>query len=351
MTFTLYVDESRWRAGQQRVLDASPGLVPVIKGTGYGFGNERLAAEAQRLGVDIVAVGTTNEVEAVRSAYSGDVLVLTPTYDAAGLVPPSGTVQTVAHIERLHSLCERAEGDRIVLECLTSMHRHGLAEDDLASVAPLLGGVRLEGFAFHLPIDRHGGYQPADEVSWWLRRLQDDGLPTDVAWVSHLGADDLAGLRKTFPATTFRPRVGTALWLGDRGAFVARGTVLDVHRLEAGTHYGYRRRRVHRDSWLVVVSGGTSHGVALEAPRTVRGPVGRAKELAVGSLAASNRHLSPFSWAGRRRWFAEPPHMHVSLLLLPSGVNPPQIGDELDCDVRMTTLHPDRITPLSAAPN
>ena len=38
--------------------------------------------------------------------------------------------------------------------------------------------------------------------------------------------------------------------------------------------------------------------------------------------------------------------MHVSLLLLPASVDPPAIGTELDCDVRMTTLHPDAVAPL-----
>jgi hypothetical protein len=213
------------------------------------------------------------------------------------------------------------------------------------SLKPLLGGVVLEGFAFHLPMDRHGGYDPVTEVAGWLGRLGDEGLPTDVAWVSHLTASELAALQSQFPSTRFRPRVGTQLWLGDREAYVARGTVLDVHRLPAGTRYGYRQRKVARDSWLLVVSGGTSHGVALAAPRTVRGPVGRAKELAFGTLAAANRTLSPFWWGGRQRWFAEPPHMHVSLLLLPASVAPPQIGDELACEVRMTTLHADRVTP------
>jgi Alanine racemase, N-terminal domain len=341
MTFTLYVDLARWRAHQRSVLDASPGLVPVIKGAGYGFGNTRLATEAALLGVDTVAVGTVDEVEAVRSAFRGDVLVLTPSYDIPGMLPPPGVLQTVAHLDRLRAL---HGGERIVLECLTSMHRHGLSGDDIAAVSPLLDGVQLEGFAFHLPIDRPSDSDPVAEVGDWLRRLGVAGLPTDVAWVSHLTPIDLAQLRTAFPSTTFRPRVGTAIWLGDRGAFTARGTVLDVHRLAAGTRYGYRQRRTLRDSWLVVVSGGTSHGVALEAPRTVRGPVDRAKELAAGSLAAANRSLSPFRWAGRARWFAEPPHMHVSLLLLPASVRPPVIGDELDCEVRMTTLHPDRIS-------
>jgi len=37
----------------------------------------------------------------VRSAFTGDVLVLTPSYDIAELLPQPGTVQTVAHLERL----------------------------------------------------------------------------------------------------------------------------------------------------------------------------------------------------------------------------------------------------------
>jgi len=341
MTFTLYVDLARWRAHQRSVLDASPGLVPVVKGNGYGFGNARLATEAALLGVDVVAVGTVDEVDVARSAFTGDVLVLTPSYDLPSMQPPPGTVQTVAHLDRLRSL---RGGERIVLEFLTSMHRHGLSAEDVADVPALLDGVQLEGFAFHLPIDRHGGGDPAAEVGDWLHRLGVAGLSADVVWVSHLTATDLAALRAAFPSVTFRPRVGTSLWLGERGAFEARGTVLDVHRLAAGTRYGYRQRRAIRDSWLVVVSGGTSHGVALEAPRTVRGPVDRGRELAFGSLAAANLSLSPFRWAGRARWFAEPPHMHVSLVLLPASVRPPAIGDELTCEVRMTTLHPDRIT-------
>jgi hypothetical protein len=341
MSFTLNVDVARWRAHQHSVLDASPGLVPVIKGNGYGFGNTRLAAEAALLGVDVVAVGTVDEVAAVRSAFTGDVLVLTPSYDIATMLPPPGTVQTVAHLDRLGSL---RGGERVVLEFLTSMHRHGFAADEIAQIPALLDGVQLHGFAFHLPMDRRGDYDPVAEVGDWLGRLGVAGMSTDVVWVSHLTAADLTALRTAFPSMTFRPRVGTALWLGDRGAYQARGTVLDVHRLTAGTRYGYRQRRAVRGGWLVVVSGGTAHGVALEAPRTVRGPLGRAKELAVGSLAAANLSLSPFRWAGRARWFAEPPHMQVSMLLLPESVRPPAIGEELACEVRMTTLHPDRIT-------
>jgi hypothetical protein len=344
VTFSLYVDENRWRAHLRSVMEATPGLVPVIKGNGYGLGLVRLAQEATRLGVDTVAVGTTDELPVVREHFDGDVLVLTPAYPRPDEDPTGRVVQTVAHLDTLRA----ATGSRVVVEAMTSMRRHGLPSDQVGQVAGLLSGVRLEGLAFHLPMDRHGGYDPAGEVADGLRRFAAAGVPTDTAWVSHLTPTDLARLRADFPATAFRPRIGTALWLGDRGALSARGTVLDVHPLRRGEHYGYRRRRALRDGHLVVVSGGTAHGVALEAPRTVRGPVGRAKELAVGSLAAANLALSPFTWAGRQRWFAEPPQMHVSLLLLPASVEPPAIGEELDCAVRLTTIHPDRIAPLPA---
>ncbi len=342
MTFTLYVDEPRWRGHLRDVVSSTPGIVPVVKGNGYGVGNGRLAAEAALLGVDTVAVGTADELPEVAAAFPGDVLVLTPSYPAATADDTGRVLQTVAHLETLRA----GGGARVVVEAITSMHRHGLGADDVDGLATGLGGVRLEGIAFHLPMDRHGGYRPADEVSSWLRRLTAAGVPTGVAWVSHLTARELDGLRADFPGTTFRPRIGTSLWLGDRGALQARGTVLDVHPLSRGTHYGYRRRRATRDCHLVVVSGGTAHGVALEAPRTVRGPVGRSKALAVGTLAAANLALSPFRWEGKQRWFAEPPHMHVSLLLLPASVTPPAIGAELDCDARLTTLHPDRVAPL-----
>ena len=341
MSFTLYVDEDRWRAHLRSVVDATPDIVPVIKGNGYGLGNARLAQEATRLGVPAVAVGTADELPTVREHFAGDVLVMTPSFPRPESDPTGRVVRTVAHLETLRA----GDGARVVIEGMTTMRRHGLNAAEAEEVAGLLSGVRLEGLAFHLAMDRHGGYDPADEVAVWLDRFAAAGVPTGTAWVSHLTAAELAGLRTRFPGTTFRPRIGTALWLGDRGALVARGRVLDVHPLARGEHYGYRRRRALRDSHLVVVGGGTAHGVALEAPRTVRGPVGRGKALAVGTLAAANLSLSPFTWAGRQRWFAEPPHMHVSLLLLPASVDPPRIGDELTCDVRLTTIHPDHVAP------
>ena len=78
MPLTLYVDGERWRGHLQQVRDAHPGIVPVLKGNGYGFGLERLAQRSSWLGVDTVAVGTYDEVTPVVPHFAGSVMVLTP---------------------------------------------------------------------------------------------------------------------------------------------------------------------------------------------------------------------------------------------------------------------------------
>ena len=78
MTFELDIDAERWRRGLQAVVENTPGIVPVIKGNGYGLGRDLLASEAKDLGVDVIAVGTYAEVPAALAAFGGDVMVLTP---------------------------------------------------------------------------------------------------------------------------------------------------------------------------------------------------------------------------------------------------------------------------------
>ena len=78
MSLTLTVDGDRWRDHLRKTAAAQPGLVPVAKGNGYGFGLGRLARKAQWLGVDTLAVGTYEELPEVASRFDGDLLVLTP---------------------------------------------------------------------------------------------------------------------------------------------------------------------------------------------------------------------------------------------------------------------------------
>src|SRR3954454_21735530 len=78
MSVVLTVDGERWRAHLRGVADATPGLVPVAKGNGYGLGLHRLARKDDWLGVDTLAVATYEELPHVASRYAGDLLVLTP---------------------------------------------------------------------------------------------------------------------------------------------------------------------------------------------------------------------------------------------------------------------------------
>ncbi len=351
MSFILHVNARRWRSHLSEHAAALGDVVPVAKGNGYGVGNRRLAIEAARLGADTIAVGLPTEVTEVAGPFPGFILVMTP-WDGRGddveQVSGARAIRTVAHLDVLTRLAEDARTGAhrpaVVVELMTSVRRHGLSPAELAGLdRALLEAVDLRGWALHLPLDRPAGGDPVAEVRAWLARLSRAGLPVPAVWVSHLRVEELAGLRTGHPGLRLRTRVGTGLWLGEPDALRATGTVLDTHRLAAGDRFGYRQQRAHRAGQLVVVSGGTAHGVGLEAPKAVRGPLARARELARGTLSSAGLSLSPFSWAGRSLWFAEPPHMQLSLLWLPARVSPPARGTELDCRVRHTTIHPDAV--------
>jgi hypothetical protein len=201
-------------------------------------------------------------------------------------------------------------------------------------------GAKVEGVALHLPL-AHGAHLTE------VRRLVNDvvaaELPLDTIWVSHLSAGELGELRSAYPDLTFRPRVGTDLWLGDRGALHVTATVLDVHEVERGDSYGYRHRTAPKAGHILVVSGGTAHGIGLEAPTGEASIRARAATLARGGLDAAGFVRSPFSIDGKQRLFAEPPHMQASMLFLPHGARVPAVGDQVDVRVRYTATAFDRI--------
>lgn len=341
MSFRLHVDGARWRAHLRHHAAAHPGIVPVVKGNGYGLGRDVLAREAAGLGVDMIAVGTYAEVPGALQGFAGDVLVLTPWrpfLDDVVLDPR--VVHTVGRVEDVAALAATAPaGTRVVVEGETSMSRHGLDRHEIAAAVAALGELQVEGFALHLPLGR--GHLA--EAESWVAALETSRLDTSTVFVSHLDPAEHAELASRRPQLTIRPRVGTSLWLGDPGALSVRAHVLDVHQVERGERVGYRQRPVPRGGYLLVVAGGTSHGIGLEAPKAVAGVVQRGKSVARGGLEAAGLALSPFVVAGRQRWFAEPPHMHVSLVLLPESVTPPAVGDEVTASVRFTTASFDAV--------
>ncbi|NGN67486.1 alanine racemase [Streptomyces sp. A7024] len=340
MALTLYIDTARWRGHQQQVLQQFPGIVPVCKGNGYGFGHERLAAEASGFGADVLAVGTVYEAAQTKDYFGGDLMVLTPYQLTEEPVPlPTRVIRTVASVDGV----SRLVGARVVIEVMSSIRRHGVKEEDLPKLHGVLDDVKLEGFAVHLPLDRTDGTDAVEEVITWMDRLRAARLPLHTMYVSHVSAEELARLRQQFPQTNFRTRIGTRLWLGDHEATEYRGTVLDVTPVAKGERFGYRQQKSSGDGHLVVVAGGTSHGVGLESPKALHGVMPRAKGVARAGLATVNRNLSPFLWQGKQRWFAEPPHMQVSILFLPADTAPPVVGDELPAQLRHTTTMPDRV--------
>jgi alanine racemase len=340
MPLTLHIDGPRWRSHLKSYADAHPGLVPVAKGNGYGFGMAALSRRSGWLGVDTMAVGTYEEAPGALSRFDGDVLVLSPWRPFLDDVPDNPRlIHTVGRVDDLAALAERSAGARVVVEGLTSMNRHGLTRHELAAAATHLTGLRLNGFALHLPMA--GGR--LDEAEEWAAVLETSRLDTTTLYVSHLTDQELAALRERRPNLVVRPRIGTALWLGDRGALQVTGTVLDRHQVSRGERIGYRQRPMPREGWLVVVAGGTAHGIGMEAPTAATTMRQRAISVARGSLEAAGFAYSPFSVAGKQRWFAEPPHMQASLLFLPAGVEPPEIGAEVPVDVRFTTTMVDRV--------
>jgi alanine racemase len=344
--FELDVDAARWRRGLTTLAQTTPGLVPVIKGNGYGLGRDLLANEATTLGLDTIAVGTYAEVPAALAAFAGDVMVLTPWRPFfTDVVTDDRVIHTLGRVDDVAALAGMAPGARIILEGETSMARHGFDRHELAAAVAVLGDLQVEGFAIHLPMGANGGrggnYTEAES---WAAALEASQVDATTLYVSHLTAGEVGALSARRPHLDIRPRIGTALWLGDLGALSVRATVLDSHLVARGEHVGYRQRAMPRDGRLLVIAGGTSHGIGLEAPKAAAGVLQRGKTLAKGSLEAAGFSLSPFTIDGKQRWFAEPPHMQASMVFLPTSATAPAVGERVDVAVRFTTATFDAVT-------
>jgi hypothetical protein len=341
VALTLHVDAARWRAHLAAILAASPGLIPVVKGNGYGFGLDLLVAECARLhgsaGVGMMAVGTYAEAPGALAGFPGDILVMEPyrpvIHGELALLGEGALVHTITHGPDLDDLAGRVGRPRVVVEGLSSMNRHGIPVDWMQPALDALAPAELIALSLHLPLG--SGHVP--EVRRWVDRF---AVPQ---WqLSHVTPAEQRELHSAYPDRTFRVRVGTQLWLGDPQSLVVKGHVLDVRHVSTGDRAGYRGKRL-RAGWLLVVAGGTSHGVALEAPSGADTMRHRAIALAEGALEATGRIRAPYTVDGHATWFVEPPHMHVSLVVLPEGSTPPEVGDEVRVRVRNTTLHADAV--------
>lgn len=374
MSFTLNINGDKWGTHLRSVVNAvttasGSSLVPVVKGNGYGIGQELLGATAMELGADTIAVGTVFEIESVISVTQGDIVVLQP-FDSRDVGAAakwseiskkfySGRIiRTIASLEALNELITGSSGVRVIIEARSSMVRFGLTEPELIGAlgnagiraALATGQFFIEGISVHLPIERSSRDSHAVEVMRWAGLWEAETAvweghspPAPVIWISHCSDTELLTIRQSVSELIVRMRVGTRLWLGDRSTLSASGTVLAVHPLSEGVKVGYRQRRAGKNATLVVVSGGTANGIGLSAPSPTTSLRQRVTSFGVGALDAAGRSMSPFSLGGKQRWFAEPPHQHVSMLWLNNESVLPQVGAQVSAEVRFTTSRFDAV--------
>jgi alanine racemase len=272
------------------------GLVPVVKGNGYGFGRATLHPIAQSLS-DHVCVGTIHELDAVPDTVTP--IVLTPTLVAPSsnaMVLTVGSRHDVAALTRWHG--------RVMVKLQSSMRRYGATLTELEQVVLDAGAAGLDvvGFALHLPL-AGSDTDRLDEIESWLGRLD----PRHPLWLSHLQPAAYSALQGSHPDRTFRLRVGTRLWHGDKTFLHLSADVIAVHPIRTGERAGYRLTHVPDDGHLVLVDAGAAHGVA-----------------------ALPDGASPFHFARTRLAMLEPPHMHTTMLLAPIGTPCPSVGDRVD---------------------
>ena len=339
MTLRLTVDGTAWRAHVEHVAAsystaaANCSVVPVVKGNGYGFGRSVLARVADDIvatlgrgdGLPTIAVGSVHELAGLPSRMRP--LVLTP--PGAASAPrlrvahnsPVVTIGDVAHIEALDGW--RGE---VLVKLASSMRRFGVAPrelDDFERTARS-AGLTVTGHSIHLPLAGDDADRVA-EVERWLavldtRRQAPDGRA--ALWVSHLGPDALA--------RTLHPLAELVLPDSTRHGVVARRqgrhcisvpTSSTCTLLPAGTVAGYHGTRVIADGTLVIVGAGTSHGVTV-----------------------LDDGRSPFHFQRRRLALLEQPHMHTSMVFVPTGAPCPGIGDVVDVQRPLTMVAVDELT-------
>jgi len=303
MGLRLSVQRTAWLHSLETAAAQRPGLIPVVKGNGYGFGRGELMPIATRLATrGQIAVGTVFEAHDVPADIVG--VVLTPHIDVVPAAVPPSTILTVGNIDHVLALQRNGWTGAVSIKLASSMRRYGVDADALPGTvaAAESAGFAIEGFAIHLPLAGTDESRHA-EVEAWLPLL-DAALPLSV---SHLAPPTYAALRAAHPHRSLQIRCGTALWHADRQRLHLTADVLDVHPVGQGSTAGYHATAIPSDGHLVLVAAGSAHGVR---------PL--------------DNGLSPFHFARQRVPLLEGPHMHTSILFVADGLPLPSIGERVD---------------------
>ena len=318
MTVRLTVHRADWLAHVHEVAQAyGPGLVPVVKGNGYGLGRLVLHDLTRDLAGQ-VCVGSVHELADVPAELSP--IVLTPSLARPTDLRP---VLTVGHLDHLAPLA--GWPGRVMVKLASSMRRHGVSPADLPALLAAVAdaGLTVEAFAIHLPLAGDDTARLA-EVHAWLPHLP-PGVPL---WVSHLQPQSFAALCAAQPDRQCCIRVGTALWhRAPRGPFLRLSAdVLQVQPIRAGEPAGYFHSPAPHDGTLVTIGAGSAHGI-----------------VALDPAAPGQPPLSPFHFARRRLTLLEPPHMHATLVIADDSAPAPAIGDRVDVQRPLITTQADEL--------
>ena len=300
VTIRLTIRTALWRSHVANVVNAVDGLVPVVKGNGYGFGRLELARLASEF-TDTVAVGTIHELDGLPGELN--VIVLTPTLTAP-VTPAAATSPVLTIANRTHVEALDGWPGRVLVKIASSMRRFGRGLELLDDARR--AGLDVVGVSIHPPLAG-----TADEHRREILDLLDGLDPAVAVWVSHLDPGTYATLPDTH---TYRLRLGTGLWHGDKSFLHLDADVLDVRSITSGDTAGYRQEPVGNDGHLVMIGAGSANGVT---------------PLADGR--------SPFHFGRRRLDLHEPPHMHTSMAFVPLGDPVPAIGERIDLQRPLTT--------------
>jgi len=302
VTIRLTVNRQRWWNHAVYVADTVTGLVPVVKGNGYGFGRAGLSIAAMKLS-PIIAVGTVHELTGLPP--DAQPVVLTPT-----LIPPASTDPVLTVASRAHVDALTGWKGRVVVKLVSDMNRYG-GSVELVQYAQA-AGLRTVGVAIHPPLAGDDNAH-REQIT---RHLPDIDPSLDV-WVSHLAPITY----ETLPAShQYKLRLGTYLWHGDREALRLEADVIDTRRVQAGDRAGYRLTEVPGDGTLVMIGAGSANGV---------------------TTLADER--SPFHHRRERLALLEAPHMHTSMAFVPDGDEAPLPGSWVDLQRPLTMTAVDEI--------
>lgn len=311
MPLRLTVQRAAWQAHVDHVAATVDGLVPVVKGNGYGFGRATLHPLIKGLS-DYVCVGTIYELDQVAERVTPVVLTPSP------MPPPITAAPAILTVGSRHDV-EALVGwrGRIIVKLQSSMRRYGTTPDELHEVAAAAtaGGLVIVGCALHLPLAGSDRDRLA-EVDAWLDHI-DREWPL---WLSHLQPQSYAALRAAHPDRQFRLRLGTSLWHGDKSFLQMRADVIAVHAVRAGERAGYHLTEIPSNGHLVLIDAGSAHGVS---------------PLSGG--------VSPFHFARTRLTLLEAPHMHTSMVLAPEGSPCPAVGDRVDVQRPLISTRVDEV--------